>query len=391
MKCVNILMIYYLKKNVAINETFFIQKETEYFKNRIRIPIVMGKLTPIRGIQIFFTLFGYNFNIVHRIEAKLLLWMILALNLIIVNISAILEFKTDRNMSLVQTAIHKYQIVLYWWFYHSFIFKVPSICHLVVVLSKHLRYDDIVRCRKSSYFIFISLILMFFPNIFIISKFKIHIHRLANQLGIETNSLNITVMMIYRVYQYSTYNWLIISNFMYDNLIYLLYQAKRNLIECIDQSSKQLHKKSMINRIHESTNSMQAIHREFESILSIYPFLAISDLFFIVSLNIFILKRSSNMVGYIIFQLVIKICETTFIVIFVSYLTNKLKSFIDDVCERINADHRIESTIRIQIVRMIKDASSHAHTGWGMFDLELPLILSFLGSHITFTLLFLSE
>ena len=235
---------------------------------------------------------------------------------------------------------------------------------------------------------------MFVPNILIISRYNFYIDGLANQLGIEINPLNTTLMIMYGVYEYSPYKWFTVANLMYNILSYLLYRVKCNLIERINQSSKQLHRQPMINRIHESINSIQKIHRNFESTLSMYPFLTISELFFIVSLNIFIIKKSediSKLAKFIIVQLVIKIFDTISMVLFVSYLDSKLKSFVHEVCDRINIDHRVDSTMRIEIVRMIKDATSHAQTGWGMFNLDLPLILSFLGSHITFNILFLSE
>ena len=347
----------------------------------------MEKLTPIPGLQYFFAFFGYNFNLVHKIHFKIMLWTVLAINLIMINYCAFEQgTKVRTNMSYIQRSIMTYQSVQFWWFYHSLIFKVPQMCQLAITISEHLRHDDIIRCRKVSFAIFLSFLVMFAPNLSMFSKSE-----RAKELLIESgynkpNNVLITAVLTFKVYEYSLFNTTTMSNFMYDVMIYALYRGKFNLLRNISRYSTQLDRTSMVNRIHESVNHMNQIHRHFESTMSMYPFLTICDLFLMVSFEVYIMKMFND-----ISYLVIKGALTLSIILVSNFFNSKLKSLGDAICDGINCDYKIDSQKRLGIIKMIKKSLNEPLTGWGMFNLDLPLILAFLGSHVTFTILFLAE
>ena len=190
--------------------------------------------------------------------------------------------------------------------------------------------------------------------------------------------------------QFSQINWTVGSDINYLIIFYILYAAKRHLLTTIDFKAK---RSSFTQSIHQVADRIIDIHAMFESTMSIFPFLTISLLFCAVSQSVYFIRQSSNSAvsTWLTLTLGFRILSALSTVFITNHLNSKLKDGAREVCRKINAIESIDSVKRSVLIQMTKNCFDAPITAWGMFDIDLPLILSFLSSLITFTILFLSD
>lgn len=350
----------------------------------------MKNLVCIRGIQYYLSYLGYNLNITKNIYVKLCLWIVLALNLFAVSFSAIFESVTVYNISLIQNGIIKYQSFLYWSYYHILIFKISSIGILVSTLSVHLKHRDARWCYCLSFTPIVWTLIGNSMNLLAHDAIELSIDKIRDFFNISNTTTNNAILLTLKTIQYTRVNWTVASDINYLIIFYILYVAKRHLLTTIDFRAKL---SIFTQSIHQVADRVIDIHAMFESTMSIFPFLTISYLFCAVSQSVYFIRQFSNCAvsTWLILTLGFRILSALSTVFITNHLNSELKDSAREICKKINAIESIDSVKKSVLIQMIKNCFDTPITAWGMFDIDLPLILSFLSSLITFTILFLSD
>lgn len=353
----------------------------------------MNPFICVRGIQIFYAISGYNLNFTKNIYIKIILWIILALNLILVNFSFLHTNARLRNISTAQIAVGRYQTIAFWMYYHVLIFKVSKISSVISTLQPNLKYRDIKKCSNISLIVPMFAILGLLINIVvfdeILSDTRDRPGLLSHRIG-----LNDYVVSTITLIEMSKLNWSIISDIIYLLIYYILFRAKCSQLRMIHYS---INSRDIGNILFSATNRIIDMHKQFESTMSIFPFLSISYLFFNVSqFYYYVGKAISSDHGHFL-----ELWLSIFVIFrFLSFLVlvgiidkyqNKLIDYSWDICKQINVNEDIGSTQRFSMTYLINTSATMPVTGWGMFTIDLSLILSFFSSLVTFTILFLDD
>ena len=122
-----------------------------------------------------------------------------------------------------------------------------------------------------------------------------------------------------------------------------------------------------------------------------FPFLTISNLFVSVSQNLYFSKINNHTVStWLITEIVIKTTSSLCLIFITNYYNSKLKNETHEMCKKINLDQRLSCHSRTALTYTINHSVDKQITAWGFFNIDLSLILSFLSSIVTFTILFLA-
>ena len=339
----------------------------------------------IRGIQYSFAISGYNLNLSKSIYIKIFIWIILALNLIIVD-SQIVNLITLRlNISSIQKGIIMYKVALFWLYNHAIWWKLSQIILLVTTLSVYLKDSDTKRCYYLSFSIIVWNLIRSLSSLTMIDGISTMAREKITRCGFSNSTTMITLFTTYEFIFFQKYDWITSCDIFYIFIFYVLYRVKCNLLNSI---STQL----LTDSIYEITDKIIDLHSMFESIMSLFPFLTISNLFFTVSQNVYFIRFSNAAISiWLVIEIILQISSSLSLVFITNYLSSKLKDGARNICKSINSDSRLRTNTRSTLVSAIEKSIKEPITGWGMFTIDLSLILSFMSSHVTFTLLFLQE
>ena len=350
----------------------------------------MNTFDPIRGIRISFATAGYNLNLTSNVYFKLLIWTLLGYHVILTNAVVVKEIPhVFANVSVIQTVIQKYKLSLFWIYHHSLLIKSGQIALLAESLAVHLKPNQIKKCYFISFtvliwtstYMLISLATLYGP------LFNSATKRLA-YFGVPDNILTQTFFFINETILFSKIDWPTTIDTIYMILFFTLYLAKCNLLRKINFQNKT---KLIVANVYQVTNTINDLHDTFESTMSMYPFLTITLLFFTISQNLYMIRVMSQSMGvWLIVTIAIRTSSSLSLILFTNHFKSKFDEETKNVCKTISTDERLSPSERLALISAVKETSKQKMTGWGMFEIDLPLILAFLASNVTFTLLFLS-
>ena len=360
----------------------------------------MSTLDPVRGIRISFATAGYNLNLTTNIYFKIVIWALCGFHLILANGFVIRDILADAfvvrdishefpNVSLIQNAIHKYKVSMFWIYHHSLLIKSGQIALLAKSLAVHLKPNQIRKCFFISFsvliwtssYLLISVVTLYIP------LFEGATGRLA-YFGFPDNVLSRALFFLTEIILFSKIDWPTTIDMIYIILFFTLYLAKRNLLRKINF---QKNPKLIIATVYQVTNTISDLHDMFESTMSMYPFLTITYLFFSISQNLYMIRVMSESMGvWLIVTIAIRTSSSLSLILFTNHFKSKFDEDTKQVCKTISTDERLSPSERSALITAVKETSKQKMTGWGMFEIDLPLILAFLASNVTFTLLFLS-
>ena len=350
----------------------------------------MDTFDPIRGIRISFAAAGHNLNLTTNVYFKTVIWTLLGYNLILTNAVVFTEIPhVFPNVSMIQTGIQKYKLSLFWIYQHSLLIKSGQIALFVESMTVHLQPNQIKKC----YFISFS-VLIWTSAYLLISSVTIYAPLFENAtrrltfFGFPDTVSTRTFLFINEIIFFSKIDWPTTIDMIYIILFFTLYLAKRNLLRKINL---QKNPKLIVATVYGVTNTINDLHEMFESTMSIYPFLTITLLFFEISLNLYMIRVMSQSVSvWLIAMTVIRISSALTLILFTNHFKSKLDDECRELCKTISTDERLSPSERSALISAVKETTKKKMTGWGMFEIDLPLILAFLASNVTFTLLFLS-
>ena len=342
----------------------------------------------VRGIQYYLAILGHNLCITKRISLRILLWTVLAFNLFLITFSAVFEFLLTFETTWIQTGILRFQIVLATTYYFSLLRKSAQIENLVQTLGNHLNPTDIKRSYALSFLVMASFTIGCFINILAHRVNVAYAEAIRDFFDLpDINLIKSILVTLKTIAMMQLWNWTVPSDIIFLNLFYVLVRAKIRLLKSIDTFRPS-------QSIPLITGHIIDIHSSFELTMSLYPFLTISYLFCTVSQTVYFMKSSNGVSTgtWSLITTVLKIVSALSLVLCTSYLNNKLIDMVRDIEKRIHSDERLESVEKSILVHLLeKSVQQQKITGWGLFQIDLPLILSFLCSLVTFTILFLTE
>lgn len=345
----------------------------------------------VRGIQYFFAISGYNMNISSNIYVKILLYVVLIFTLSLITFSGVFEIGCRNNeLTYIQDWIVKIQDIFYISFYYILIFKISDIGKLVNILSINLSGVDIKKCYIFSYIVLFWFIISSSLNMLADEATSYSINRYKTMFGIPDTPVVNTVLWILKNIEFTKVHWSISIDIIYLHLFYAMYLSKSNILKKIDlNNSIDIAAKT----ISINCDIIIDIHLMFESTMSIFPFLTISLLFFSVSQAIyfFTFYGSITISLFVIINIISKSLSTLCLLFLTNHFFGKLRNKAREICKRIKNDERFDWIEKSIFSKMLETCSNQPITGWGMFNIDLSLILSFLASLVTFTILFLSK
>lgn len=344
----------------------------------------------IFGIRLFYAFNRFNLDITKNIHIRIILWIILAINLLIINFTAIFYWsQTFKNVTLIQNAIIKVDTFHFWLYYHALVFKITPVGLLVSSLRNHLKINEIKKCYYLSFGILVWTIIGILKDLLVIDLLTGSSKRLRRLLGLSDTAT--CLIFAIKMFQNVKFNWFITSDIIYLIIFYALFKAKTNLLSSIGFN---INRRLQIVSIQEVCKKISNLHSMFESAFSIFPFITISYLFFTIGQDINHMKSVSEispLAGWFVFDSLIKITSSLALIIITNHLELKLKSCARDICENIQADQKLEIFDKFVLMKRINSCVNSPVTGWGMFTIDLTLILAFLSSTVTFTILFISD
>ena len=350
----------------------------------------MQEHDPIRGIRIIFALCGYNLNFTKNVHLKILITIILIFNLILINCKIISELNTFRNITKIQNSVAKMLLGSFWFYHHILLLKSAKIVVLVTALDSHLKREDTKRSYYLSYGIVVWTAARFVSNFTVIDDVTRESKSFSGFFGIPSNSILEKVFYVLSFIIQAKFETTETSDFTYLLIFYLLFRSKLNLINRINANLKNPLKLPEI--VFQCTDEIRDIHAMFESTMSVFPFITISRLFFEVSQNVYFMSILSGAgSAYLISDIIAKISSATLLIVVTNHLNSKFIEEAGETCKNINQNSRIGPHIRSALTCAVRNSSELKVTGWGMFTIDLSLILAFLSSHVTFTILFLAD
>lgn len=203
--------------------------------------------------------------------------------------------------------------------------------------------------------------------------------------GLSNSSTMTTFFTAYELVLFQKYDWTTSCDIFYIFMFYILYRVKCNLLNSINTQL-------LTDSIYQITDKIIDLHSMFESIMSLFPFLTISHLFFAVSQSFYFIRFNNATISiWLLIQIILQISSSLSLVFITNYLSSKLKDGARNICKRINSDPRLGVNTKSALTSAIEKSIKEPTKGWGVFSIDLSLILSFMSSHITFTLLFLQD
>lgn len=354
--------------------------------------IKMNEYDFIFGIRYFYAFNGFNLSITKNFHIKIILWIILAINLLIINFIAIFDWSTKfQNVTLIQNAIAKVETFHFWLYYHALVFKITPIGLLVSSLGSHLKITEIKKCYYLSFGILLWTIIGISRNLLLIDHLVGSSKLLHRFLGLPDTATYQNLALAIEIFKFVKFDWFITSDIIYLIIFYALFKAKANLLLSIGFNAN---RRLQIISIQEVCKKILSLHSMFESAFSIFPFMTISNLFFTISQDIYFIKsvsRDYSLAGWFAFDSLIKIISSLALIITTNHLKSKIQNYASDICENIQADLKLEIFDKFVLMKEINGCVNLPITGWRMFSIDLTLILAFLSSTVTFTILFISD
>ena len=363
----------------------------------------MDEMRYFRGLQIYFAIFGYNFSLTKNEMIKTILQLILCffLSVHVITVgfglakSADNFFNDSDDVSRVQSVIDAVQWISMITFFISIKFKLDKIMVLVNALGFHFNERDSKFLFKISFLIFIPLTTFVIRNLTEMmldaefDRFEFYVHR----LGLKKGSLSITIIRTHSFYLVICYfNLIITISCLYSFLSLMMYVAKRNILLSMIESTGTF-SALYIGFTIKKCNHLIRLHAEFESIMSIYPFLIFSNLFLDFNSKIDyarLVSESGTRLFSLYFDLVIKTIISFSNLALIIICNQRLESMVTRLRLKIIDKIYIDNGTKIAILSCIGDAISRPNTALGVFRLDPPLFLNFFSGLITFTILFLN-
>lgn len=330
----------------------------------------------VRGIQIFYALSGYNLNLTKNIYLRILLWLILAVNLMLVYYTTVLIFKREQRKQDWQIVIIFYQTIVFWIYYHCLIFKVGNIVTMIKMLIPLLNPGDIKRCFILSLIVPAIAVATFGFCLFAINSIR------------DTIADPTTFEIIAYLFALNKLSWTILCDIIYTLFYYILYIAKKNKLQTIILNLED--RTFSYHSIQSDCIQILTMHKEFDDVMSFFPFLSFSNVFFSFSQALSPrVSKHNDVIQDLTNVTVIWKCFSILIVIgIVGMLSSRLSAVSWEIIKKITNDTSIDSIKRFSLISVIDQCTKEAVTGWGMFKIDSSLILSFLSSLITFTIVF---
>lgn len=341
-------------------------------------------MDPVAGIRYVFAFAGYNLNLTKDIKVKFVIWIMLAANLVLLDVASAVDTMSLTNVSMTQHGISLYKMCQVLFYHHSMIFKTAKIGLLISTLTTFLKESDLKLCHYLSFSLVVWNVACFLPNLLIYDT----LITMIKNYGIS-NRIAVQLLLIFELFKFSKIDWTVSSDITYLILFFMLYVAKSNLINSIDIHDKP---QVLIGQIYQFSDKIIDLHNLFETTMSIYPLMSISSLFVNVSQNVYYIRYSKMSVSLLLgIEVVLQIASSLSLICITSYFSSKLEGDAHKICKKINSDQRLGPSSKNSLTSTIKSSVKQPLTGWGLFTIDMPLILSFLSSHVTFTILFLAE
>ena len=151
------------------------------------------------------------------------------------------------------------------------------------------------------------------------------------------------------------------------------------------------HKIKVVNKV--LSRVLQSLS-EFDNLFSLHPLNWFSNALMFASFNVLILSSTSQV--YRIVYLIMFVIENTaavFVVVMLSNCRSKWKRqchfILQHLVDKDNGSHNIGPFVSRSIIQLLNSIGSFKMTAFSLFTLDTSIILPFIGTVITFTVLFL--
>lgn len=368
----------------------------------------MKKYDFAAGVRYFYALNGFNLEITSNIYFKIVLWILCAINLITINFFFLYESLQSYNITFAQVAISKIGLFHFWLFYHALILKITKIGILISMIGIHLNDISRKRCYYISLIVFIFTMISSSIDFMIVDEIVQGSLHMKNSLGLGNSEFSKIFSLIFKLIEYFKWNWPMGSDMIYLAISYSLYRAKSNILSSLGLqnqvfpndrkhpkylfSNEKTYSKNQIYSIQKACGKIIRLHESFESAFSIFPFLTISNLFFSLSQKIYLIRNEPDNAfsKWVALDAIIKIINSLCVILLTNHFTNKLKQTAHEICEKIESNNQLELFDKFVLISKINHCLNLPITAWRMFNIDSSLILSFLSSTVTFTILFIS-
>ena len=223
----------------------------------------MNEYDFIFGIRHFYAFNGFNLGITKNIHIRIILWIILAINLLFINFTAIFHWsQTIKNVTLIQNAIAKIETFHFWLYYHTLVFKITPIGLLVSSLRNHLKITEIKKCYYLSFGILALTIIGILKDLLVFDLLIGSSKLLRRFLGLPDTATYRNLTLAIKTFQYVKFNWFTTSDIIYLIIFYALFKSKANLLSSIRFNAN---RRLQIVSIQEVCKKISNLHSMFES------------------------------------------------------------------------------------------------------------------------------
>ena len=186
--------------------------------------------------------------------------------------------------------------------------------------------------------------------------------------------------------------YIVSSCCIYTSFLYMVHTFVCYRCKLIKKYLKKGKKPDLIlinNSLHLILESL----KEFESNFSFLPVSWFSNTFFFTSVNILVISASDTLASKTVFTIFFAIenFATFAVVILLFRLRKKWEKQCDMLCQNLVTEDQPshESFVRLSIIKILDSIGSFRMTAMSIFYLDLPVILSLVGTVLTFTVLFI--
>lgn len=360
----------------------------------------MDNMKCIRGLQYLLAIYGYDMKLFISAIPRISLFILrivffVAMILNIVWTITITNFHI--SASYVILILPNVDVII---FFTVIWFQMSKMCIFISRISSNMSMSDISSCSKVSYLSFIALLDPLICTITSIITIDRIIALYDNFWGWNmTNEINSLIAIVHQIYFLVANSWPALSTALYVISSYVHMKYQMNMLTnmknslCIEVTRRYVRQdtgykvysmKSYVSIFDEIFETFSM----FENIFSFIPFIQLADLFEAFSRIIIMYKMLSLPVLYV--TLTLDAISALVLLYFIDYFKCQMNTFIDELRQEINSISNIDLNVKMFINMNLDKCMNQKYSAFGMFNIEISLLLSFTSALVSFTILFLS-
>lgn len=355
----------------------------------------MGDTKCIRGLQILLAMYGYDVGLS---RSNLASWVMKVICVVLMSsiaanatVSVLSEFMKPQYLTMfmaVRVQAHFYNLI----FFSYVLFKQNSIVRFVENVSKYLFNIDVSVSKRLTH---IALLAMLVPISGMVATgimFDTFAKTYSDGFNLRNDTLEFKLFVtchqtLFRL----TMSWPTIATATYCCLFYVLIKAQKNLLIDVSDDLTLKRRRLLSNKcltFPEQFDILLKLNDDFESLMSVIPFLTLSDLFVEFTRIIMLAKHMSLSVLYL--SLFFDTVSAIILVYFVHMFKNNLIDVISNVKQSINNCKNVKMSTKTFVLMNLEKMENLKATALNMFNVEPSLLLSFTSALISFTILFVT-